>query len=141
MGPTLQFIIVFRKCDGLADNHVVAGDPGPGGDDPVVVQLVVDGVSHTLTRIPGGFFKEFFLVIAFEFGVLVGPHENGPEEASVDGGRVENNGVLLVVPGVGGDGDDGVDTRGKLRKPQIVHAVKKNWHLETECIYFLSTIM
>ena len=53
--------------------------------------------------------------------ILVRSHEDGSEEAPVDRGRVQDDGVLLVVPGVGGDGHDGVDAGGELRKAEVVH--------------------
>ena len=41
-----------------------------------------------------------------------------PHVSSVHRGLVENDGVLLVVPGVGGDSNDTVNTSGQLREPR-----------------------
>ena len=45
---TISYIIViFRQCDGLADDDVRATDPHPWGYDPIVVQLVIESIAHT----------------------------------------------------------------------------------------------
>ena len=54
--------------------------------------------------------EALLLITALELGVLIGTHEDGPEESSVNGAGVQNDGVLLVVAGVGRDGNDGVDS-------------------------------
>ena len=43
----LQLVVVLRQRHRLPDDHVLAGDTDAGRDEPVVVELVVDGVSHT----------------------------------------------------------------------------------------------
>ena len=44
----------------------------------------------TLASVPAGFLKELLLVSALQLGVLVAPHEDGPEEAAVDGGQTRD---------------------------------------------------
>jgi hypothetical protein len=46
---------------------------------------------------------------------------NRPEETSLDGGGVQNNGIFLVVPGVTRNSDNTVDPRWQLSKPEVLH--------------------
>ena len=43
------------------------------------------------------------------------------ERKKLHGAAVEDDAVLLVVAGVGGDGDDAVDAGGHFREPEVVH--------------------
>ena len=48
----------------------------------------------------------------------VGPEEHGTEEASVYGGLVHHEGVLLVVPAIAGNGHNRVLPSGQLPAPE-----------------------
>ena len=75
----------------------------------------------TLASLSVRLLEALLLIASLKLRVFVGPHEHGSEEASVHGTGVENDGVLLVVSGVGGDGDDRVDSGGQLRETEVVH--------------------
>merc|ERR1719429_360078 len=87
----------------------------------IFVQLVIDCVPHSLASLPRGLLKVLLLVVLFHFRVLVASHEHAPHETSVYCGGIQDNGVLLVVAIVGGDGNNGVDTSRQFLEPEVVH--------------------
>ena len=90
-------------------------------------------VPHALTRLPSGLLEELLLVVLLDLGVLVAAHEHAAHEAPVDGAGVEDDGVFLVVAGVGGDGHDTVDAGGELGEPG--HRGVKAWSLDPFSIH------
>ena len=47
------------------------------------------------------------------------------ERKKLHGAAVEDDAVLLVVAGVGGDGDDAVDAGGQFREPEVVKDLER----------------
>ena len=99
----------------------------------ITVTMMVTVIPHALTRLPSRLLEELLLVVLLDLGVLVAPHEDTAHEAPVDGAGVEDDGVLLVVAGVGGDGHDAVDPSGKLGEPGRMGV--KAWSLNTFSIH------
>ena len=65
--------------------------------------------------------------------VLVRAVEHRPEEAAINGRLVQHHRILLVVAGIGGNGDDGVDAGGQLTEAQVLHAARGDeWFLWVE---------
>lgn len=44
---TVQLVVVLRQCHSFPYDHVLARDTNAGRYKAIVVQLVIDGVSHT----------------------------------------------------------------------------------------------
>ena len=115
-------LVLVGQRERLADDDVVAADTNAGRDDAVVLELVVDGIAHARARGALGLLERLDLVVvALALRVAVRAPKGRAKEAAVDRAPVENDRVLLVVAGVGGDGDDGVDAGGQLAEAQELH--------------------
>ena len=49
----VQFVVIFRHRQSFAQNDVIAGDTSAGRNETVLVQFIVDGVTHTRHLIQG----------------------------------------------------------------------------------------
>jgi len=99
--PLSQFLGIRWNRSRLPNNNIVARNPGPGGDQAIVLEFIVRAVFETEGRTSGGLFEFFHDLHAdFFFGIHVAAVEDGAEEASVDGGLVHDDGIFLVVAAI-----------------------------------------
>ncbi|RNA27889.1 hypothetical protein BpHYR1_036545 [Brachionus plicatilis] len=124
-GRIAELVFVLGQGQGLANDDVIAADARARRYDAVVLQLFVDGVSHARAGASLGLFERFHLVVvALGLGVAVRAPKSRPEETAIDRAPVEDDGVLLVVAGVGEDGHNGVYARRKLAESQELHGAR-----------------
>lgn len=85
-------IIIFWESDRLSYDDVRPAHSNPRGDDPIIVQLVVEGVPHSLDCVTRWLLEMLFLVES-RLGLLVfvGPVEDGAKETSIDGTCVHDD--------------------------------------------------
>ena len=111
-----------RHSDGLPDDDIIPRDACARGHNAVVIELVVHRGAHSAARQSVGLLERFLLIAhPFALDVAVGAVEARAKQAAIDGRRVHDHRVLLIVARVRGDGDDGVDAGGELAKPQVLH--------------------
>lgn len=60
----LQLIVIFWQSDGLTNDDIFSGHPETRGNYSVIIQLVIDGCSHSLTCFSGWLLKYLFLIIS-----------------------------------------------------------------------------
>lgn len=123
MRTTKVYLVVrFRQSDRFPYDHIVARHSNPGSDNSVVVQFVVYGVAHPLAGETRRFLELFLLVAdLLRLGFLVRAIEHRSEEAPLDGARVQNDTVLLIVSRVTQNRDDAIDARWQFAESQILH--------------------
>lgn len=126
----VQLILVLWQHNRFTDDHIITGHTGARRNDAVVLQLVVDRISHALTGVSMWLF-ELLLLIAhtLALGVLVGAIEDRSEEATIDRRGVQNDRIFLVVAGVGHDRHDRIDAGRQLPETQVLHRTRGDQRL------------
>mmetsp|Transcript_16479 Transcript_16479/g.64296 ORF Transcript_16479/g.64296 Transcript_16479/m.64296 type:complete len:1268 (+) Transcript_16479:614-4417(+) len=118
---------VRRDGGGLADDDVVARHLYARRDEAVLLELGVGAVQDRRLRV-GHLVRLDRLACALQL-VPVGAHEDGAEEAAVDGRLVHDDRILLVVARVAGDCHDAVLSCRQAAELEELHRARDNQRL------------
>ena len=123
--PCLLVVFLFN-VHGHGQHHVIAEHAAARLRQPIVVQFTI------VPPLPSNHFRPHFfgLVRMLEYGVdvalplfgrCVGPVEDRPEHAAIDGGLVQDERILLVIPRIAHNGHNQIVASGELSKSEIGH--------------------
>ena len=121
--------LLLRQLDHFPDDDIISGDPRPGLNQTIGVELPVHPVPKADCGLGRRDAEGGALVVGLGLGVVVAPEEDRSEEASIDGGLVEDDRILLVVAGEATDGRNDVEPRGQLLKVQVLHGASDHQRL------------
>ena len=101
----------------FTDDDVISGNLLSWADDSIFIQFVV-GAGLPAWSLSKVWDTEALLII---LGVIIRSEKHRPKEASVDSALIYHNRIFLVVTWVAADGDDRVDSSGKLFEFEVLH--------------------
>ena len=115
--PVLKHVLDVPNCSTLADNDVITVYNRTRINDTIVVQLVVGTKPDILCLSKVRSLED----LVFLLRVRVSPEEGRSEESTVDTRLITNYGVLLIIAGIAGDGDNSIAASWQLLEVKKLH--------------------
>mmetsp|Transcript_57052 Transcript_57052/g.100154 ORF Transcript_57052/g.100154 Transcript_57052/m.100154 type:complete len:607 (+) Transcript_57052:305-2125(+) len=123
----LQTIRTFHGVrHGDTDQHIIIADTHTGLGETICVQLLQGAALHADAVCTVGLLEGLVLQRIKHSRTALGlrivrTEEARAEQATVDGGLVHDQGILLVVSGVAGNADDAIHSTGQLSEMHVLH--------------------